>query len=72
MISYYFCLLLDDETVGRLDEELDNIVVNNVPTPPFPPASATRSTPTPPNKRVLEQKEFDKKLKAGLYFLYIM
>ena len=47
-----------------------DIIVNNVPTPPFPAPptsaqpSATKSSPTPANKRVLDQKEFDRKLKA--------
>ena len=56
-----------EEGLGEREEEekLSDIVVNNVDTPPFPPPSATRSTPTPPNKRVLEQKEFDKKLKVN-------
>ena len=47
------------------DSDLANIVINNVDTPPFPePNANNKSTPTPPHKRVLEQKEFDKKLKA--------
>ena len=43
--------------------ELGNIVINNVPTPPFPPPAHSKSPATPLNKRVLDQKEFDKKLK---------
>ena len=43
---------------------LQDIIVNDVPTPPFVTSNTAKSTPTPPHKRVLDQKEFDKKLKA--------
>ncbi|XP_023320321.1 anoctamin-8 isoform X1 [Eurytemora carolleeae] len=43
---------------------LQDIIVNDVPTPPFVTSNTSKSTPTPPHKRVLDQKEFDKKLKA--------
>ena len=43
----------------------EQIIINDVITPPFPSRGpAPRSGPTPPDKRVLQQKEFDKKLKA--------
>ena len=46
-------------------EVTEEIVVNDVPTPPFPNRSlANRSGPTPPEQRVLGQKEFDRKLEA--------
>ena len=43
----------------------EQIIINDVITPPFPSrAQGARSGPTPPDKRVLQQKEFDKKLRA--------
>ena len=45
-------------------EVADQIFINDVPTPPFPNRTPSKSGPTPPDKRVLDQKEFDKKLKA--------
>ena len=43
----------------------EQIIINDVATPPFPSrAQGVRSGPTPPDKRVLQQKEFDKKLRA--------
>ena len=46
-------------------EVAEEIVVNDVPTPPFPNRIlASRSGPTPPEQRVLGQKEFDRKLEA--------
>ena len=36
----------------------EQIFVNDVPTPPFPNRTPSKSGPTPPDKRVLEQKEF--------------
>ena len=45
-------------------ESAEPIFINNVPTPPFPSRTPSKSGPTPPDKRVLDQKEFDKKLKA--------
>ena len=47
-------------------EELpEQIFINDVPTPSLPHFSSSfKSGPTPPDKRVLDQKEFDKKLKA--------
>lgn len=45
-------------------EAAEEIIVNDVPTPPFPKSSANRSAPTPPEQRVLGQKEFDRKLGA--------
>ena len=50
-------------------EELpEKIIINDVPTPPFPQRTPSKSGPTPPDKRVLDQKEFDKKLKAKRLF----
>ena len=43
-------------------EVSDEIIVNNVPTPQFPKHNANRSEPTPPEQRVLGQKDFDRKL----------
>ena len=46
-------------------EVAEEMIVNDVPTPPFPKHSlADRSGPTPPEQRVLGQKEFDRKLEA--------
>lgn len=45
-------------------ERPEQIFINDVPTPPFPNRTPSKSGPTPPDKRILEQKEFDKKLKA--------
>jgi hypothetical protein len=42
----------------------EQIFINDVPTPPFPNRTPSKSGPTAPDKRVLDQKEFDKKLKA--------
>ena len=44
----------------------EQIIINDVITPPFPSRAqgGARSGPTPPDKRVLQQKEFDKKLRA--------
>ena len=44
------------------------MIINDVPTPPFPQRTPSKSGPTPPDKRVLDQKEFDKKLKAKRAF----
>ena len=50
-------------------EELpEKIIINDVPTPPFPLKTSSKSGPTPPDKRILDQKEFDKKLKAKRLF----
>ena len=50
-------------------EELpEKMIINDVPTPPFPQRTPSKSGPTPPDKRVLDQKEFDKKLKAKRAF----
>ena len=50
-------------------EELpERIIINDVPTPPFPLKISSKSGPTPPDKRILDQKEFDKKLKAKRLF----
>ena len=38
--------------------------MNDVPSPPLPARTPGRSGPTPPDKRILKQKEFDKKLRA--------
>jgi len=45
-------------------ESPEQIFINDVQTPPFPNRTPSKSGPTPPDKRILEQKEFDKKLKA--------
>ena len=50
--------------MDRDSPALRGIIINDVPTPPFPTSNTSKSTPTPPDKRVLDQKEFDKKLKA--------
>ena len=51
--------------VAEVEEE--EIVVNDIATPPFPKSSlANRNGPTPPEQRVLGQKEFDRKLDAKL------
>merc|ERR1712192_92268 len=51
--------------VAEVKEE--EIIVNNIATPPFPKSSlANRNGPTPPAQRVLGQKEFDRKLDAKL------
>lgn len=43
----------------------EQIIINDVITPPFPSrAPGVKSGPTPPEKRILQQKEFDKKLRA--------
>merc|ERR1712050_352960 len=63
-------LELTKSTLGSTQElspssELpEPIFINNVPTPPFPNRTPSKSGPTPSDKRVLDQKEFDKKLKA--------
>ena len=51
-------------------EELpERIIINDsVCTPPIPQRTPFKSGPTPPDKRVLDQKEFDKKLKAKRAF----
>ena len=42
----------------------EQIFINDVPTPPLPQMTSFKSGPTPPDKRILDQKEFDRKLKA--------
>ena len=43
----------------------EQIIINDVTEPPFPSRdTGARSGPTPPDKRILQQKEFDKKLRA--------
>lgn len=43
----------------------EQIIINDVIDPPFPSRTpGVKSGPTPPDKRILQQKEFDKKLRA--------